>query len=293
MQEPKAPLRPRQDQPCQRWREGRIQTWRRPGDGGFDAQKYGAAAISEREARAFVIAHHYSGSMPATLHRFGMFRLEQDKPPALAGVAILSVPASRSVLTAVFPRLEPFRESCDLGRFVLAEHVESNGESWFLAEVRRLAAARGVRGIVSFSDPLPRTTIDGTQVKPGHIGLIYQVSSATYTGRGTPRTLLLLPNGTVFSPRAMQKIRAQERGHRYAEQLLISLGARVPRAGQAPSDWLAQALAEIGARRVRHPGNYRYAFRVGDRKQRAAVVIAASPAPYPSRTGDAWQNGVA
>ena len=50
-----------------------------------------------------------------------------------------------------------------------------------------------------FSDPLPRTRADGTVVMPGHLGTIYQAANAVYTGRGTPRTLTLLPDGTVFS----------------------------------------------------------------------------------------------
>lgn len=59
-------------------------------------------------------------------------------------------------------------------------------------------------------------------------------------------------------PQLTQKFRAQDRGHQYAERALINLGARPPRAGQHPADWLTQALADVGARKVRHPGNHRF-----------------------------------
>jgi len=130
-----------------------------------------------------------------------------------------------------------------------------------------MAAERGTRGLVSFSDPLPRHLADGTVIMPGHVGTIYQASNAVYTGRGTPRTLTVLRDTTVFSDRAAQKIRAQVKGHEYAEQLLIAYGARARRAGETPAAWLAQALADVGARRVRHHGNHRYAFRMGTTKR--------------------------
>jgi hypothetical protein len=132
-----------------------------------------------------------------------------------------------------------------------------------------------------FSDPVPRRRADGTVVMPGHVGVIYQASNAIYTGRGTPRTLTLLPDGTVFSDRAAQKIRRQDSGHHYAERQLTSLGARPPRAGENPATWLADALATVHARKARHPGCHRYAFPIGTRRQRAAVTIAPRPAPYP------------
>lgn len=273
------------DTACQRWNPGRVQSWRRPGDGGFSPDRYGVAAITDAEAKAFVTGLHYSGTYPAACHRYGMYLLGQA--PDLVGVAVLSVPASERVLTAVFPRLAAYRESVELGRFVLADQVPANGESWFAAEVRRLAAVAGVRGIVAFSDPVPRTTAAGQLVKPGHVGVIYQASNAFYCGRSTARTLTLLPDGTVFSDRAAQKIRQQERGHAYAEAQLIALGAIPRRAGQAPAGWLAGALGEVKARRIRHPGNHRYAWATGTRQQRRAVRIDPLPGPYPK----AWHDG--
>jgi hypothetical protein len=199
----------------------------------------------------------------------------------LTGVAVLSVPAQAKVLTSVFPGLEPYRESLELGRFVLAEEVPANGESWFLGQVRRMAGAGDVRGLVSFSDPVPRTSSAGQVIKPGHIGTIYQASNAAYLGRATARTLALLPDGTVFSPRAMQKIRSGDRGHAYAEAQLVAHGAAPREPGEGRAVWLAGALDQIQARKLRHPGNHRYAFTLGNRKQRAGVLIGPEPGAFP------------
>jgi hypothetical protein len=54
-------------------------------------------------------------------------------------------------------------------------------ESWFLGQCARLAASTGLRGLVMFSDPIPRRRADGTVVMPGHVGVIYQASNAIYT----------------------------------------------------------------------------------------------------------------
>ncbi len=93
---------------------------------------------------------------------------------------------------------------------------------------------------------------------PGHVGTIYQDANSVYTGRCTPRTITLLPDGTALSDRAAQKIRTQERGHEYAERRLMKLAAWTMRAGQQPADWLAEALDAAGARKIHHPGNHRF-----------------------------------
>lgn len=262
---------------CQRWRDGRH-SFRHRSEGGFDRTRYEVAAIPEPQARAFVEAHHYSRSYPADRLRYGLFDGEQ-----LAGVAVLSVPARAAVLTNVFPGLVAYRESLELGRLVLVDAVPANAESWFLARVWELAAGAGVRGVVSFSDPLPRARRDGTTVFAGHVGCIYQASNAAYLGRGTPRTLTLLPDGSVLSDRAQQKVRAQEQGHAGTERALVAWGAAPRREGEDAIGWLRGALARVGARKVRHPGNHRYAFAIGAARRRVAVAGAAQS--YPKQGG--------
>ena len=260
-----------------RWRD-RSHSWRHRSDGGFNRHRYEVAALDEATARSFVEQHHYSGSYPATRLRYGLF-----DGVLLAGVAVLSVPVRQSVLTIPFPGLTPYRESLELGRFVLLDAVPANAESWFLARAFELAATEGVRGIVSFSDPVARQRADGSLVFPGHVGTIYQASNAVYLGRSTPRTKLLLPDGTEFSARAVSKILAGDQGREYAERQLRQFGAPHREPSESPAEWLRLALTTIGARRVRHAGCHRYAFAVGTRAARRSVVIGLPIGEYPKR----------
>lgn len=107
-------------------------------------------------------------------------------------------------------------EAVELGRFVLLDSVPGNGETWFLGRCFEQLRTHGLFGVVSFSDPTPRTSSSGDRVFPGHVGTIYQAHNAAYLGRGTARTLRLLPDGSVFSARTAQKIRSQERGWQHA-----------------------------------------------------------------------------
>jgi hypothetical protein len=258
---------------CQRW-SGRRHSWRHRSEGGFDARRYDVGPLIEAHARAFVEANHYSASYPAARLRFGLY-----DGPWLVGVAVLGVPMQRRVLTAVFPDLEPYAESLELSRFVLAEAVPANGESWFLARCWELAGRQSVRGVVSFSDPVPRRTADGELVFPGHLGVIYQASNAEYLGRTTPRRVLLLPDGRVLSERALSKVRGDEQGHAYVERELVRFGAARRRAGEDGAAWLREAFRAAGVRALRHGGNHRYAFRVGARRRLVAVGLPAAAYP--------------
>lgn len=257
----------------QRWDNHRP-TWRYPDQGGFDRTRYTVSEIpDDTTARQFVEAHHYSKSCPAMRLRYGMYEREH-----LVGIAILSVPARKEVLTNAFRGLLPYTESLELGRFFLKDQVPSNGETYLLARVFELARKSGVRGIVSFSDPVPRTTPTGETIFLGHIGEIYKIKGAVYTGRSDPRTIQLLPNGTILHERTLQKIRAQETGHDAAEKRLRDLGAPPMRSWETPAEWLSRALPMIGIRRLRHSGNHRYVFPLDRRVQVSLPIL-----PYPSR----------
>lgn len=261
---------------CQRWRDGQAQ-WRHRSEGDFDPRSYDVASLDDRTAKTYVERHHDRHTYVASRLRYGVW--ERDD---LVGVTLLSVPVQAAVLTRPFPELFPFAESLELGRFVLADRVPGNGESWFLARVFRLAAQEGIRGVVSFSDPVARRDAEGQLTFPGHVGVIYQAAGALYSGRGTPRTLLLLPDGRVLNARALAKLRALDPGHAYVEEVLRSFGAP-PRRGADPAIWLPDALRAANVRAIRHPGNHRYLFRLGDRRARRSVHIAFPSLPYPKR----------
>ncbi len=254
---------------AQRWRE-RVEVWREGGEL-FRSGAFEVAPIDERAAKTFVVTHHYSGTYPAARRRFGLFCLG-----LLVGVAVFSVPVSAGVF-ACFPW--PPASCLELGRLVLLDEVPAPGESWFVARCFGLLRAERFRGVVSFSDPVPRLTADGRTVMPGHIGQVYQALSARYLGRGTARTLRLLPSGRVLSPRSLQKIRAGERGWEYAAAQLEDAGAphlSDPRDGEGAA-WLRAWLPKL-TRPLRHPGNHRYAWALG---RGAAQRALPASLPYP------------
>ncbi|MFF8632456.1 Mom family adenine methylcarbamoylation protein [Streptomyces werraensis] len=151
----------------------------------------------EQPGKAFVLAHHYSRSYPAVKVQFGLYDTV-DGERRLSGVAVFGVPVNTAVLTKPLPELRPFTESVECSRFVLLDECPGNAESWFLARCFDRLLADGVRGVVSFADPVPRRTASGLLVMPGHVGTIYAATNAVYTGRATARTVKLLPDGTVF-----------------------------------------------------------------------------------------------
>jgi hypothetical protein len=253
-----------------------MHSWRPTSEGGFNPRRYAVHPIGEATARAFVLAHHYSRAYPAASLRVGLF-----EGARLVGVAVLGVPMSRTVLTGPFPALEPYRQSLELSRLVLLDQVPANAESWFVARVFAYAADAGVRGVVAFSDPMPRT-VGGELVMPGHVGTVYKALNATYTGRGRARTLTLLPDGRVFSDRARAKLIGGERGAGHVRAGLVAAGAPDPAAGEAPAVWLRRALAAVDARAVRHRGNHRYVWTIGDRSARRRTTVGMDAHPYPT-----------
>lgn len=264
---------------CQRWTPQATPQWRHRSEGGFDPSRYTVAPIAEADAKRFVRIHHYAGTMPAAVHRYGL--TDQDTG-RLVGVAVYGVPVQRSVLPNPFPELEPYVESLELSRFVLADAVPANAESWMLARTFRQLREQGVRGIVSFSDPMPRINQHGTTVLAGPFGRIYQASNSIYTGRGTARTLTLLGDGTVLNDRSAQKVRRQETGHAYVEARLEAQGARPLRAGEDPSEWLTHALIRVGATKLRHKGAHRYLFPLGrSQKDRNRIRLGYPGLAYP------------
>ena len=253
----------------QRWNHQRD-FYRPTDDVAFDPTRYEVAAISQdRIAKAFVLDHHYSSTYPVARWRFGMYERGE-----LVGVAVFSVPAGAHVLANVFG--DAGQDAIELGRFVLLDRVPKNGESWFLARAKRALRREGVSAILSFSDPQARTNARGEKIFGGHLGVIYQASSAVYVGQAPKRTIRLLDDGTVFSARAQQKIRSGDKGWRPASEILERAGApTAPTAEGARREWLREWLPKT-TRTLRHPGNHRYAFPI---HRKAKPVLERQPFP--------------
>lgn len=275
----------------------------------IDTTAYEVAEIADdNTAKDFVEEHHYSGTYPAARRRYGLYRSNgaatiaddaalvgrhaaaaairhADLDPHLVGVAVFSHPPNEAVLKKL-----PCERMAgiELGRFVLLSNVPGNGESWFLARCFEHLRKAGIEALVSHSDPLPRRDMAGTLVLPGHVGTIYQSTNAIYGGRTRARSLWILPDGTVFSERAMSKIRSRDRGYRYAIDQLVRHGANRPLdLGQDLGAWLAAELPRV-ARRVKHRGNHRYLWALDKRLRKGVAALAivdehGDPVKYPKQ----------
>lgn len=229
----------------QRWREGRA-SYRVPEEVIRTRDYEVVTMATEREVRELIAAHHYLRTLPPSRFRFGLYR-----HGALVGAAVFTYPVNDRTITNVFGC--PVMEGVELGRLILLDDVPGNGESWFVGECLRRLRRTGLAGVVSFSDPIPRSSFTGVTVTPGHIGTVYQALNAVYLGRSSPRTLRLLNDGSVLSDRTLQKLRAGEPGTKSIRTVLGISDVTVD----------VEILKEVldrSTRAFKHPGNHRYAW---------------------------------
>lgn len=256
----------------QRWRDRRDRYV--PNASTINPAEFAVDVVEERQARAFVVQHHYSGSFPAARLSVGLFRGH-----SLAGVAVFSQPMNNGAA----PKHAGLHhtQAPDLGRFVLLDDVAGNGETWFLK--RAFGCLRrekpGVLGVISYADPIPRVSAAGEVVKPGHVGAIYQNLGAAYRGRATARTEFLTPDGQPVSERAISKIRTLDQGHAYSTDELVRRGARRPHGDEDLRAWLADLRATGFLASRRHPGNHVYAFPLTRAAKHAGRDLPTNPYP--------------
>ena len=250
--------------------EGR-QTWR-PHRELFNARAHDVTPLTGDVAEAFVSRHHYAASCSPTAHPFGLYERGE-----LVGVAVFGPLPSMNAHRKVFPTLAT-DEGVTLGRFVLTESVRFNAESWFVARCFDHLRERGVIAIESCADPIPRRRADGTVIKPGHIGQIYQATNGAHIGRTNRATLRLLPDGTCLSNRTQGKLVRGERGDGRAVTQLVRFGATPPAPGEDLKEWLRFWRPRLTTK-LRHPGNYRYLWCLDKRRRRE--VLRFDTHPYP------------
>lgn len=242
----------------------------------FTPGRHSVAVLCEADAKAFVLQHHYSGSYPAARLRVGLLRTGVG----LAGVAVFSVPMNEHSI----PKrcgVEP-RAGVELGRFVLLDEVEGNGESWFLARAFAAleAALSDVRAVLSYSDPMPRAEVGGRTFRPGHVGTIYQAHNGRYVGRTRGEWLWLDSGGRVISPRALSKLRNDESGAAGAYEQLLRAGSPKRHMLESGPSYVERALRTGPFRRVKHPGNHTYIWPVGVGRSTTRLAMPG-PLPYP------------
>lgn len=255
---------------CQRWREGR-ESYRPKGEP-IPTHVYGVQEIDERAAKDFVERHHYSHTYPAARVRVGLFR----QGAGLVGVAVFSQPMNKATIAKYLTA----SDGCELGRFVLRDDVEANGETWFLGRCFKILRKEYTElgGVVSYSDPLPRTSDAGDTVKPGHVGTIYQAHNARFVGLARAENLVLDRHGRVISRRSLSKIRNEERGQAYVYEQLLAAGAPKRKAMEDGMAYVERALREGPFRRLKHPGNLTYVWSL-----QRAVEIKLPALKYPKK----------
>jgi len=266
----------------QRWRD-RREVWRPAGEDTFNPSIHGVELLDYKPARAFVERHHYSGKWCADRIRIGLYRLAGWGRPELVGAAVFSQPMNQRTI----PRWAGWgpETGIELGRFVLLDQVEGNGETWFLTRALNLIhqVQPQIRSVISYSDPVPRHLVGGRVVTPGHKGDIYQCKAARYVGRSKARTLVVGRGWEVVNDRALAKLRKRDKGWESTYRQLLRLGAPEREAGEEWSVYTPRAMNSPAFRRVRHHGNHAYLFAVGGpNRRRATRKLWAEPLPFPA-----------
>jgi hypothetical protein len=236
--------------------------------------------IEETGSRAFVLTHHYSKSFPSARLSIGLYRKRGLEPSELVGTCVFSHPCNEATLPAYLPGIYG-TFGVELGRFVLLNREPRNTESWFIARAFELLAEylSDVRAVLSFSDPMPRTRLDGTILTPGHVGIIYQATNGVYLGKSTPRTILICPDGRVLHNRSLSKLLRGERGADGVAQQLLDMGCSPRRSGESPQSWMSRIRALGELRSMRHKGNHAYAWSL-DRRD---YTLPQALGPYPKK----------
>lgn len=268
----------------QRWRDRRCR-WI-PNATEIDPKRVAVDVISTRQQAApFVRAHHYTASMPVARLSVGLFANGKGGRSELVGVCVFSHPVNNASVPKSAGLADP-RTACDLGRLVIDDSQGGNAETFMIARAFRLLRREKpeILSVISYADPVRRVDADGRLVLPGHCGLIYCAAGSQYSGRSSPRTDLILPDGQPISSRAISKIRNAECGQRYAMDALLEAGARPPLFGEDRADWLADLERTGFLRRRRHPGCHTYLFPLTKAARIAARRVPSLPYPVLDRT---------
>lgn len=245
--------------------------------------EFGVEVLREKDAKAFITQHHYSGTMVAARLCIGLFRKTGVDASRLVGVAAFSVPMQGASITR-YTGFAP-HNGAELGRFVLLPEVAFNGETWFLSRAFKLLKQEkggpgGVRSIISYADPLERRTLEGILTKPAHAGQIYQASNAIFSGRSRAQYVWITRAGQVLSRRSLTKVINQEVGHAYAARQLEAAGAPPREMLEEPKTWVNRVLPLI-AGRIKHPGNFVFAFGLDGPAREQVRQVNAGGHPYP------------
>jgi hypothetical protein len=263
---------------AQRWAEHRA-IFLGPEDL-FQPHRYAVEPISRIQAKAFITGHHYLGTFATSLVPVGLWESRAPYPPELVGVAVFGIPAREGIAKYTVGTFDNAM-GVELNRFVLRHEVPYHAETWFLKRAFRWVTRERpeVRVVLSFSDPVPRTTLSGQVVMPGHIGTIYQAFNGIYVGRTRRDYEWQDLQGRTIGGRLLSKITRGQIGEVYAAERLIAAGAPQRRWNEDPAAWTERALQQGPFRRVAHPGKHIYLWAIGRRKHEALRTLPPTTVP--------------
>lgn len=139
-----------------------------PPDGGARARDYVFGPAPLADARALVIAHHYTKSASNTGRAFGAWR-----EGVLVG-AVIFLPPPRG--SAVKHAISTPARVVSLSRCVVAPDEPTNAASMLIGRsLRWIRASRRYDVVVTYADE-----------SEGHTGTIYRATNAEYLGRSAP-----------------------------------------------------------------------------------------------------------
>lgn len=156
----------------QRWKKGKDRAV--PPGGYVDTSRLKVEPVSFADARRFVLAHHYAGTYPADVARYGMFQRGRDGHFRLAGVCVFSThvnPASsaRWVRASVDPLelmpppppLPPHDETNpeEVAKAVAAAQAQHEREIERINQRRELDIERAVEQAIATAPPEKRAEV--------------------------------------------------------------------------------------------------------------------------------------
>src|SRR3546814_12727376 len=98
---------------------------------------------------------HLCGRLPASRCSVGLFRYGRAGTFRLVGIATFSVPMNNAAIVK-HTGLTHFNSGAELGRLVLSDDVEGNGETFFLSRAFKLLRQEKpeIISILSYADPM-------------------------------------------------------------------------------------------------------------------------------------------
>jgi len=142
--------------------------------------------IKSSIGKDFIKKHHYSGGCHNGPMTWGLFQDEE-----LVGVIAFATPCSENVRCSVFG--SEFKDNVtELHRLVLLDEIPKNSESFFIRKGLKLLKEEKphIYAVLSFADSTEN-----------HIGVIYQATSAYYTGMSNKAMFYKDQDGRLRHPR--------------------------------------------------------------------------------------------